>query len=139
MTKKVIVNVYPRNKYPSSAGGKVYQPRDRKKLMSMIGGADKAYFQTRVYARDNSVTLDFDVLQGTMGDEPPAEGPRAFPLAKSGASPALPYDGTSMANLPDDGLFSVEPGAGLVDISAKAAGASGSIEFETWVTLIYKS
>ena len=140
MTKKLIVNIFPRNKYPASAGGKTYQPRDRKKLMSMIGGADQAYFQTRVYARDANVTLNFDVLQGSFGDEPPAEGPRPFALAKSNLLPnTLPWDSGNMANLPDDGMFSVNPGMGLTDFLAVAGGATGSVEFETWATLIYKS
>lgn len=137
MAKKVIIQLYPRNKYPSTVAGKTYYPRERKKLGTMVGGADEMWVHTRVFARDASVTLNFTILHGCQGDEPPGEGPRMFPLSASNISPNLPYDGTSMTALPDDGSFSVNPKMGLADIQAFAAGAVGSIEFESWATLIY--
>lgn len=137
--KRVIVQLFPRSKYSSSAGGKTYFPRDRKKLLTLLGGATEVHVHTRVYARDTGVTLDLSFTHGSFGDEPPAEGARQFTLAVTGATPAMPYDGTSMPNLPDDGTFYVTPKMGMVDVQAKAAGGSGSIEFESWATLYYAS
>lgn len=137
MTRKVIVQLFPRTKYPSSAGGRTFFPKDREKLKSLMGSANEIWIETRVYTRDTNVFLDFDLTHATLGDESPAEGLRQFQLTKSGATPALPYDTTNMATLPDDGAFFVNPKMGLVDIQAKAYNAAGSIEFETWATLIF--
>jgi hypothetical protein len=137
MTRKVIVALYPRNKYPSSVSGRTLFPKDREKLKTALGSADEVWVHTRVYARDPNVFLDFDFTHGSLGDENPSEGLRQFSLARSGAFPALPYDTTNMPTLPDDGAFYVNPKMGLVDVQAKAYNASGSIEFEAWATLIY--
>lgn len=96
MTRKVIVQLFPRNKYPSSAGGRTFFPKDREKLKSLMGSANEIWIETRVYARDTNVFLDFDLTHATLGDESPAEGLRQFQLTKSGATPALPYDTTNI-------------------------------------------
>jgi hypothetical protein len=134
----MIVNLFPRNKYPSSVAGKSFTPRDRAKLQALLGSATEIWVHTRVYARDANVYLDFDLQHGCLGDEPPLDGLRGFSLTKSNTSPVMPYDTTTMAILPDDGVFSVSPKMGLVDVQAKVYNAGGSIEFESWATLIFQ-
>lgn len=137
MTRKVIVCVFPRNRYPSSVNGRTMVPKEREKLKTAMGSANEVWIHTRVYARDTNVFLDFDLTHGSLSDENPAEGLRSFPLTRSATTPALPYDTTNMATLPDDGSFCVNPKMGLVDVQAKAYNANGTIEFEAWATLIY--
>ena len=137
MSKKVIINLFPRNKYPSTVSGRVIHPRDRAKVASMLGGADEVWVHTRVYLRDTNVRLDFAAAQGCLGSEPPSEGLRTFTLPFSNMTPGLPYDSTNMPNIPDDAAFSFSPKMGLVDLEAKVYNAAGSIEFETWATLIF--
>ena len=138
MSKKVIISLFPRTKYPSTVIGRAIYPRDRAKVASMLGGADEVWVHTRVYLRDANVRLDFAATQGCLGAEPPSEGLRTFTLALSNVTPALPYDVTNMPTIPDDAAFSFTPKMGLVDLEAKVYNAAGSIEFETWATLIYK-
>lgn len=137
--RKMIVCLFPRNKYPATVAGKLLSPRDKAKLQSLLGSADEVWVHTRVYARDANVFLDLTLFHGCLGDEPPGEGIRTFALTRSNATPTLPYDTTNMATLPDDGVFSVDPKMGLTDVEAKVYNAAGSIEFESWATLIFNS
>lgn len=136
MQRKVIVNIFPRAAYASLASGRTHFPRELKRLRELFGQATRVYFHGRVYGRDTGVEVDFDVTQGCLGDEAPADALTQITVTKSGAAPTLPWDGTSMSALPADGSFYIEPGMGLVDVQAKCDGANGSIEFELWATVI---
>lgn len=136
MQRKVIVNVFPRARYAASASGRTHFPRERDRLRELFGQATQIWFHGRVYSRDTGVSVDFDITQGCMGDEAPADALTQIAVSKSSTSPNLPWDGTSMSTVPADGSFYAEPGMGLVDIQAKCAGGTGSIEFELWATVI---
>ena len=139
MQRKVIVNVFPRARYAALTTGRTHFPRERDKLRTLFGQATRVYFHGRVYSRDTGVEVDFDLTQGCMGDEAPADALTQITVTKSGASPNLPWDGTAMAAIPADGTFYADPGMGLVDVQAKCDGANGSIEFELWATAILYS
>lgn len=141
MTKRMMMVVFPRNKYKSTVNGVPYLTRDRKKFAELAGNATRVTFYTRVYAYDTGVTLNFTVAHSGFADELPLEGARLYdltPTLPSGA-PTLPYGAGSMANLPDDGVFAVTPTMGRCEIKALAGGAAGSVEFETWATLEFDS
>lgn len=134
--RRVRFLLFKRNKYVASASGKTYLPKDRLKAAEAMGAATSVTVHGRIYARDSGISVDFDAVQGCFGDELPLEGPRAFTLAKSGTSPALPWDGTSMATLPDDGSFAVSPTMSLAELQLKVTG-TGSVELEMWGTAHY--
>lgn len=141
MTKRMLVLVFPRNKYRGTANGVPYLTRDRKKFSELAGNATLVTFQTRVYDRDTGVTLDFTAAHCGFSDELPLEGARLFSLARTvpASTPALPYDATSMTSLPDDGVFSVAPTMGRCEVKATVGGATGAIEFEIWATLEFET
>lgn len=135
MNKRVIMMIFPRNKYMATPTGKAYMVRERKKFAELAGNAIRVWFHTRVYAWDPSVTLNFDTVHGSFSDELPLDGPNLFALTKSAVSTSLPYSSSGWTNLPADGVFYVEPSMGRCDVQAICGGANGSIEFESWVTL----
>lgn len=137
--RKMVIEVFPRARYAATTSGRTYTPRERAKLAKLMGEANEIWFHTRVYARDTGVSWDFDITHGCLGDQFPADGLRQFALTQSSTTPNLPYDGTNMATLPDDGVFYVQPRMGAVDTQGKAAGANGSIEVECWATLLFES
>lgn len=139
MSKKVIVELWPRTKLLSTVAGKTYFPRDRQRISKLLGQADEVHFHARVYARDASVSVDIAVFHGCLGDDNPADGLRQFSLTNSGQSPTMPWSSANMSTLPDDGTFYVTPKMGLVDVMLKADGANGFIEIEVWATAIFQS
>jgi hypothetical protein len=127
--------IFPRNRYKGAATAVNYFPRDRQKLAKLLGGATKVTSHVRVYDRSTNGVVDFEVDQGSFGEEMPAEAARLFTLTLQGQTPSLPYNSTNMANLPDDGTFYVQATMGLLDIVAKVSGGANTwVDFEMFVT-----
>lgn len=137
MTKRMMMVVFPRAKYRATVAGLPHLMQERKKFSELAGNATRVTFYTRVYSRDSNVTVDFTVGHSGFSDELPMAGIRSFQLTRTvpSTTPTLPYDGSSMSTLPDDGVFEVSPTMGRCEPLALAAGAAGFIEFETWATL----
>ena len=133
---RTIVTIFPRNRYKGGATAIVYFARDRQKLAKLLGAASKVTFHGRLYDRASGAVVDFEATHGCLGDEMPAEGARAFVLPIANQTPSLPWNATSMPNLPDDGTFQASPVLGLVDVAAKVSGGANVwVEFELWATL----
>ena len=135
MRSRVVVSLFPRNRYIGGATAKKYYPREREKLAKMLGGATKVSVHCRVYDRSGSgAVLDFEISQGAFGDELPSEAARLFTLTASGQTPTLPWNNTAMANLPDDGTFYVSPTLIMLDVAAVVSGGANVwVEFELYV------
>ena len=91
----------------------------------------------RVYDRSSTAAiLNFEVTQGGMNNELPADGSRLFTLTLSGQNPTLPWDYTYMPNLPDGGTWYVSPTMMMLDIAAKVSGSTGVwVDFEAWAVV----
>lgn len=140
MQRRMMVEVFPRNRYLGDSTEKLYYPRERQRLAKLFGMASRVDFHFRVYDRASGAEVTFQTSHGCFGDEMPAEAPRLFAIVMSGQTPALPYDGTSMANLPDDGTFHILPDMGLVDIVAKVSGGANTwVEFAGYATVTLQS
>lgn len=135
-TRRLTFQLFPRNRYIGGATAKVYFPRDRVKLHKTLGGATRVSYHVRVYDRSStSAILDFEVSQGSIGDEAPSEGVRVLTLTNLGQSPTMPWNNTNMTSIPDDGTFYVSPTLASLDTAAKVSGgASEWVEFECWAT-----
>lgn len=133
MIRRQLKLAFARKKFKGSSTGVTYLPENPKEFSELMGACNRATFHGRVYARDSGLSVDFTTVHGCFGDERPLEGNRAFTLTKSGASPALPWDGTSMTSLPDDGTFNVSPTMNRAECAMVVTG-TGSAEVEVWVT-----
>lgn len=141
MRSRTSVLLFPRNRYMGGTTAKTYFPRDREKIARMLGTASRVSVHCRVYERSGSgAVLDFEVNQGALDDEMPAEGARQIVLTPAGQTPSLPWNNTNMSNMPDDGTWYVSPTLMLLDIVAKVSGGSGVwVEFELYAVAEYNS
>ena len=138
--RRTTVQLFPRNRYRGGANAIVYFVRDRQAVAKLLGSASTVTVHARVYDRASGGVVDFEISHGCFGNELPAESARLFLLALTGQTPALPYNATSMPNLPDDGTFQAAPSMGLVDVAAKVSGGANVwVEFEVWATLEFES
>jgi hypothetical protein len=134
-TRKVIIQVFPRQSRRADSNGRVYFPNEREEIAKLLGNAMRVVVQCRVYARSTSGAVTFNVYQGTFGEEMPDDSPRGFPLTLTDTIPTLPWNSTNMANLPDDGTFTFEPKMGLVDVAATVTGGDNEwVEFEMYAS-----
>ncbi len=141
--RKVVVNLFPRERRKSSVVGIQHRPPNAAQLARQLGAADEVWTHCRVYnwGAGGAVTIDFKAYQGCFGDEPPIQGNRMFELALTNVNPGtLPWSVAAgdMPTPPDDGTFSFLPKMGLVDFVAVVGGAANDgMEFEIWATLIF--
>lgn len=138
-TQRLSFQVFPRNRYLGATTPRYYFPREREKLAKALGKAVKVTVHARVYDRSGAAAiLNFEVTQGGMGDELPADGARLLTLTLSGQNPTLPWDSTNMTSMPDDGTWYVVPTMMLLDIAAKVSGGTGVwVDFEMYVVVEY--
>lgn len=115
-----------------------YFPREREQVARMLGTATKVSVHFRMYNRSTSGVLDFEITQGALGNELPAESPRTFTLTALSQNPSLPWNSTNMPNMPDDGTWYVSPNLMMLDIAAKVSGGANEwVEFEGWAVAEY--
>ena len=140
-THRMSFLLFPRNRYLGATTPRYYFPREREKLAKSLGKGVKVTAHARFYDRSsNAAILNFEVTQGAMGDELPADAARLFTMTLSGQNPTLPWDITNMPAKPDDGTWYVVPTMMLLDIAAKISGGAGEwVEFEMYVVVEYST
>lgn len=133
MKSRTQIELFPRNRYLGAATAKRYFPRERERIAKLLGRATKVSVHFRVYDRATGCVLDFEVTQGALGDELPAEAARSFTLTPLSQNPSLPWNATNMPNMPDDGTWYLSPNLMLLDICALVSGGANLwVEFEGW-------
>ena len=142
-TRKLTGPLFKRSKYPSGVSGveKRFYPADRARLMKLLGGATTVHLQGRIYDRgNNSPVLDFDLAEGSFGDEGPFDSPSPVIVSPTAASPVLPWNGSNFAVIPADGTIDLTVKHANLDVVARVSGANTTwVEFEVWYTAVFTS
>ncbi len=138
--KKVVGQLFPRNRYPGGTAAKFFFSKNRAELQKVLGGATKVIMHIRVYDRSaaGAPQLEFDVSTGCFNGENPSEALRSFAVPLTAATPTLPWSTANMTTVPDDGTFTFTSTMGLVDVAAKVSGSANTwVDFEAWFTAEY--